>query len=69
EAFHPAVTLLRDCVQPSVIECVTRYRSVEPARITRTLEAGTYYVVVDAKEAGTSGQYTVELQVQAPKER
>jgi hypothetical protein len=69
EAFHPAVTLQRDCVQPSVIECVTRYRSVEPARITRTLEAGTYYVVVDAKEAGTSGQYTVELQVQAPKER
>ncbi len=64
DAFQAVLTLQRGCAEAEVLSCRYGHRPGVPVESEHTLDPGTYFVVVDAKEAGNEGEYTLSVKVQ-----
>lgn len=65
--YDGALHLRRDCTDPSTeLACNDDHEDNRHSRLEATLDPGTYYVVVDGFRTGSSGSYSLEVQVSNP---
>ena len=65
--YDGALHLRRDCADPSTeLACNDDHEDNRHSRIEATLDAGTYYVVVDGFRTGSQGHYSLETTVTRP---
>ena len=65
DAFQAVMTLRQNCLETtSEMGCQFGSRAGRPLELERTLDPGTYFVVVDGKDADSEGEYTLELKVE-----
>ncbi|MBX3248733.1 MAG: hypothetical protein KF901_16265 [Myxococcales bacterium] len=65
--YDGALHLRRDCTDPATeIACNDDHEDNRHSRIETTLDAGTYYVVVDGFRTGSVGAYSLQVQLSNP---
>jgi hypothetical protein len=65
--YDSALYLRRDCTDRTTeLACNDDHQDNRHAFIETTLDAGTYYVVVDGFRTGNNGTYTLDLQTSNP---
>ncbi len=65
--YDAALHLRRDCADQSTeVACNDDHQDNRHSRIESTLDAGTYFVIVDGFRAGNAGSYSLEVDVSRP---
>jgi hypothetical protein len=63
--FDGALHVRRDCLDAgSEVDCTDDHENNRNSRVSKTLDRGMYYVIVDGFRTGNAGDFSLEAEVE-----